>query len=131
MPGQPPPRPYQNIRAVGPGKIAVFDPREKKTVRAEWQKLLTSTRENAQDLLTLTGAAEFHDPASQQTLRADVLKVWLEEVAATPPGPADARKADAKKGGAAPTGGRRPRHLEATGRVRATRRRSTSTTPIG
>lgn len=114
IPGQPPPRPYQNIRAVGPGKITVFDAREKKTVRAEWQKLLTSAREGSQDVLTLTGAAEFHDPSGGQTLRGDTLKVWLEEVAASAAG-AETRAA------AAPAS-RRPSHLEATGRVSANSR---------
>ncbi len=105
-PGQPLPKPFQHLTAQGPGDILFVDKKEKRTLRANWRELLTSTRDGNQDLLILTGEARFIDDQSEQTLKADVLKVWLDEAttkAATSAEPV--------------SGGRRPRHLEATGNV--------------
>ncbi len=132
--GQPAPKPRQDIHAKGPGWIRMVDnkpaatnpvvaspvappvlpppgakpaaPAGPKVTRAFWDTLLTSTQEGGEDLLTLTGNARFVDEQTGQSLKADILKVWLE---------------DADKGQSTPaqgaTGGRKPRHLEATGNV--------------
>src|SRR5262249_8988642 len=82
--GQPLPpssRPYQKIRARGPGWVTLVEKSEKgekRNVRADWEELLTSDRDGVQDVLTLTGNAKFNDLEAQQTLKADMLKVWLD-----------------------------------------------------
>ena len=106
-PGKAPPKPYQNISATGPGDLWLVEKKEGKRTQANWQKLLTSTRDGDQDLLTLTGAAKFVDEAVDQTLRADTLKVWLDLP--------DAKQASDRTAGI--SSGRKPRHLEATGNV--------------
>ena len=106
LPGKPAPKPYQNFWATGPGDIHLTD-KEKKRTHATWQKLLTSTRDGEQDLLTLTGAAKFVDEAVDQSLRADTLKVWLDLP--------EAKQASDRSEGIG--SGRKPRHLEATGNV--------------
>lgn len=106
-PGQPAAKGFQHITAKGPGDILFVDKKEGKTLKATWQEVLTSTRDGNQDLLVLTGNARFLDDHAEQSLKGDVLKVWLEE--------APAKQA----GGAAKSETRRPRHLEATGNVTA------------
>ncbi|MFO0879540.1 MAG: LptA/OstA family protein [Gemmataceae bacterium] len=106
-PGQPAPKAHQHITAEGPGDILFIDRKENKTLRASWQKQLTSTRDGNQDLLTLTGQARFIDEQVEQSLRGDTLKVWLEEMPRKPATTPDERQGDS----------RRPRHLEATGNV--------------
>jgi lipopolysaccharide export system protein LptA len=106
-PGKVPPKPYQNFWATGPGDILLIDKKEGKRTQANWQKLLTSTRDGEQDLLTLTGAAKFIDEAVDQTLRADTIKVWLDLP--------DAKQASDRTAGI--SSGRKPRHLEATSNV--------------
>jgi lipopolysaccharide export system protein LptA len=96
---------YQKIWARGPGRIFMVNKAEKRTMKAYWTKMLTSDRDGNQDLLTLTGDASFVDEQAQQTLKADVLKVWLDE--------ADG-KADPAGG---VSGSRKPRHVEAIGNV--------------
>jgi lipopolysaccharide export system protein LptA len=106
-PGQPATKGFQHITAKGPGDILFVDKKEGKTLKATWQDVLTSTRDGHQDLLVLTGNARFLDDHAEQSLKGDVLKVWLEE--------APAKQA----GGEAKSETRRPRHLEATGHVTA------------
>ncbi|MFO0928413.1 MAG: hypothetical protein U0736_15535 [Gemmataceae bacterium] len=106
-PKDPTGRAYHHIEANGPGDILLVDKKEKRTTRAYWQNLLTSTKDGNQDLLILTGQARFIDEQAEQSLRADVLKVWLDEP--------DRKQATPR---IEPGGdGRRPRHLEATGNV--------------
>src|SRR5262249_13042426 len=82
--GQPLPpasRPYQKIKATGAGWVVTVDKPDagtKRVVRAEWSESLTSDRDNGQDVLTLVGQARFIDEQAQQTLAADLLKVWLD-----------------------------------------------------
>src|SRR5262249_1159172 len=111
-PGPAPRKTYQQITATGPGEIHLLDKAtRKKTTHASWQDKLTSTKDGAEDLLVLTGAARFVGDKTEQPLPADVLKVGLE------PAP------DKEPAGAVPAPGtaqgRRPRHLEATGAVEA------------
>ena len=107
VPGKPPVKPYQDFWATGPGDILLVDKKDNKRTQAYWQKLLTSTRDGDQDLLTLTGAARFIDEGVDQSLRADTLKVWLDLP--------DTKQASDRKEGI--SSGRKPRHLEATGNV--------------
>lgn len=110
LPGQPrpvAPKPYQKLLARGPGKIFLVDKGEKgekRNVRADWEDTLTSTKDNGQDLVILTGNARFHDEQAQQSLSGDTLKVWLDAAEQAKSNPAD---------GAA--GSRKPRHVEAVG----------------
>jgi lipopolysaccharide export system protein LptA len=122
-PGAPGGKPviYQQVTAVGPGRIFLLDSKtQKQTMQAFWDKLLTADKEwdprtratapAPYDLLVLTGAARFHDTQHQQDLKAKVLKVWLE-----PPG----RSEPARGANAESRQGRRPHHVEATGEVEA------------
>ncbi len=104
-PDQPAGRAYQKMWARGPGRIYMTSKAEKRTTQARWKTLLTSDKDGNQDLLTLTGDAYFLDEQAQQSLKADILKVWLDERDA---------KAQPASGVA---GGRKPRHVEATGNV--------------
>jgi lipopolysaccharide export system protein LptA len=103
-PGKPAPKPYQHVIAHGPGRIHMVDKAGKKTNHAYWDKLLVSTKDNGEDLLTLTGNARFVEEETGQSLKADLLKVWMEE-------------ADKSQPAADTTAGRKPRHLEAIGAV--------------
>lgn len=105
-PSAEPLRNYQHVEAQGPGNIVSRDRKQGRTLRASWQKLLTSTREGNQDLLILTGKAHFLDEQANQRLSAETLKVWLDE----PEGQRATPRGDL-------TQSRRPRHLEATGNV--------------
>jgi lipopolysaccharide export system protein LptA len=104
-PGKPEPKPYQHVTAQGPGRIHMVDRKAKKTNHAYWDKLLISTKENGEDLLTLTGNARFVEEEEGQSLKADLLKVWMEEADKSQPAAPDT------------TAGHRPRHLEAIGNV--------------
>ncbi len=108
-PGQPEPKGHHDITALGPGDVLVVDKKEGKTLHAYWEDTLTSTKDGAQDLLTLTGKARFLDEQAEQTLAADTIKVWLEE--------AEKKQASPRGGAQASSDSRRPRHLEATGHV--------------
>jgi hypothetical protein len=88
---------------------------EKQTTHAYWQELLTSTRDGPHDLLILTGAARFVDDRNEQTLDADVIKVWLEPPDKPPEGAQPAKPKGDNAGN--PHDGRRPHHVEATGHV--------------
>src|SRR5262249_53247332 len=79
-PGQPEPKGLQELTALGPGDVHFVDKKEGKTLRANWQDVLTSSKDGTQDLLVLTGNARFFDEQAAQTLAADTIKVWLEEV---------------------------------------------------
>lgn len=107
-PGEPAAKDSYDVTAQGPGRIHFHDPKEKRTQHAFWANQLTSARDGAEDLLTLVGDARFIDEVGDQTLSADILKVWLDPEEKRP------AAADVK-----PTSGRRPRHLEATGNVKA------------
>jgi lipopolysaccharide export system protein LptA len=117
---------YQEVVALGPGTIDLADsgPERKpapgqperdpdrKTTHAYWKDKLTSTRDGPLDVLTLTGAARFVDDEHEQTLQAEVLKVWLT--------PAEKKDEKARPGGepkAQPSP--RPQHVEALGNVLA------------
>jgi hypothetical protein len=83
--------------------------------------MLTLTRDNEEDLITLLGDARFVDDlGTGQELQADELRVWLD-----PERPVDPKAAGADKGASRPgatadskASGRRPRHLEARRNVR-------------
>ncbi len=96
VPGQPEPKPYQNVNAKGPGHIrtvskdqppagtsAAAKPDAPKTPprvqHAEWKDLLTFSKDNGLDLLVLNGKARFIDEQAEQSVAADVIKVWLDE----------------------------------------------------
>jgi hypothetical protein len=107
----------QQVTALGPGWIDLFD---KKTnargQHAEWKDKLVSGRDGAYDLLVLTNEAAFVDRTNKQSLRADLLKVWLE------PAPQADAKAEKPAGGGKASDpseqhGRRPHHVEALGHV--------------
>jgi len=79
-PKDPKSKSYQTATAKGPGWIDITDKDKKKQakpIRATWKDQLISTREGLMDLLILTGDAKFADPAKDQNLQADTLKVWL------------------------------------------------------
>lgn len=117
--GQPLPvasRPYQKVKAKGPGWVEMVEkPLEKgatpaaakRLVRAEWNDLLTSDRADGQDVLTLTGNAKFIDDKAGQRMSADLLKVWMDAPEQVKAQPAD--------GG--PIGSRKPREVHAVGNV--------------
>jgi lipopolysaccharide export system protein LptA len=155
VPGQPEPKPYQNITARGPGHIrtvskdqpaagsssapAADGPKMPHVQHAYWHDLLTFSKDNGLDLLVLNGKARFIDEQAEQSMQADVIKVWLDEAGQTKAvqtGPAHgaaapaksagaakhsgAGKADKDKGQASEPGvmaGRKPRHIEAVGSV--------------
>jgi lipopolysaccharide export system protein LptA len=72
-------RGLQHTIAQGPGHIDMMDGKSrKKNIHASWDTLLVSMREGDHDVLTLTGNAKFIDDEHEQTMEADVLKVWLE-----------------------------------------------------
>ena len=89
---------WQSIVGTGPGRIDVYDIKvkpEKKKLSATWNDMLTSTKDNSKeldgvkDLLILTGAARFQDELQDQSLRGEILKVWLQsndKEKASPPG---------------------------------------------
>jgi hypothetical protein len=120
-----PPVSYQRVTALGPGRISILDSKtQKHTIHAVWKHMLTATKEwdprtaatatAPHDLLILTGSAEFQDNQHQQSLKARILKVWLEPRESDPIArhtPADDSRAQAA--------GRRPHHVEATGEVEA------------
>jgi lipopolysaccharide export system protein LptA len=116
---------YQEVVALGPGSIDLAEKEpdkkpgaaepgrdaDKKTTHAYWDDKLTSTKDGPNDLLTLTGSARFVDDEHEQTLQAEVLKIWL-----APNEKKDGGKPDAEpKASPSP----RPQHVEATGNVRA------------
>jgi lipopolysaccharide export system protein LptA len=117
---------YQEVVALGPGSIDLAEKEpdkkpggaeperdaEKKTTHAYWNDRLTSAKDGPNDVLTLTGSARFVDDEHEQTLQAEVLKVWF----------APAEKKDEKAKPAAEPKAQtspRPQHVEATGNVRA------------
>jgi lipopolysaccharide export system protein LptA len=117
---------YQEVVALGPGSIDLAEKEpdrkpapgapehdgEKKTTHAYWNDRLTSAKDGPLDVLTLTGSARFVDEEHEQTLQAEVLKVWF----------APAEKKDEKaKPGAEPKAqaSPKPQHVEATGNVLA------------
>jgi hypothetical protein len=98
----------QRATASGQGTIRMLDKATgKRNGAASWQKQMVYGREGPQDVLILVGDARFEDPEHQQDLRADLLKVWLEP-------------SEAANSAAGSEHGRKPHHLEAVGRVRAT-----------
>lgn len=107
---------FQKAVAKGPGWIDIIekDKKDQKPVRASWKDQLISNREGNMDVLTLIGEAKFLDPAHDQKLSADTLKVWLR----TPPAPPiDKNKtADATP---QPSMGKRLHRVEALGNVSA------------
>jgi hypothetical protein len=107
-PGRPEPKARQDVTALGPGDILFEDKKEGKKLNAYWQDVLTLTKDGELDLLVLTGKARFLDQQAEQSLSADTIKVWLEEVE---------KKQATPRGAEQPTDSRRPRHLEATGHV--------------
>jgi hypothetical protein len=121
VPGHAPDETYQKVEAVGPGSIHMMNKETKKrTVHAYWNDLLTSTKDGADDLLILVGAARFEDQEHDQSLEARILKVWLL--------PEDKNKKPAQKPGstvAASTPsqgsdmGRVPHHVEAYENVKS------------
>lgn len=118
--GQPLPptsRPYQKIKAKGPGSVVLVEKPDLSTrriVRAEWSELLTSDREGLQDVLTLTGSAKFIDEQARQSLQAESLKVWLD-----PPEEVKSQLVAGSGSGAPPslTGSRKAREVLAIGNV--------------
>jgi lipopolysaccharide export system protein LptA len=81
---------------------------DERPIHATWQDRLTTTKDGAEDLLILSGAATFTDDEHQQTLRGETLKVWLTEPQAGPktvPGPPGQQPA------------RRPSRVEAVANV--------------
>jgi lipopolysaccharide export system protein LptA len=149
VPGEPEPKPYQNIDARGPGHIRVVSkeqpptdssatrpdgPRTPKVQHAYWQDLLTFSKDGGLDLLVLNGKARFIDESAEQSMEADILKVWLDEAgppqkgeigkphkatAAVKPsqvGKGDKDKSQNSEPGIA--GGRKVRHIESVGNVR-------------
>ena len=63
---------------AGAGRIDLLDKNTKKlSTHAAWRDKLVSTKDGAQDLIVLSGAATFTDDEHNQTLQADTLKVWL------------------------------------------------------
>ena len=74
------------IEVLGPGKIDMFDEETKTTtLTAIWRDSLTQTVDKIGtkevDLLTFAGDASFADPKSGFDLRADTLRLWLEQPA--------------------------------------------------
>ncbi len=68
----------RQVTALGPGQIDLLDKTTKKlSTHASWRDKLVSTKDGAQDLIVLSGAATFTDDEHDQTLQADTLKVWL------------------------------------------------------
>lgn len=70
------------ILAIGPGQIDMYDKETKtKNTHAFWNDKLTKIRdtEGDYDVLTLTGSARFVDDAHEQSLKAEMIKVWLED----------------------------------------------------
>ncbi len=114
--GQPPPREAFDVKSNGPGRLEFKDPKDGRLMKARWANSLTVVREGEEDLITLQGDAEFNDVAGKQDLKADILKVWLDPEEPAKAQPAKAVK-DAKDAKAEAGGGRKPRHLEATGNV--------------
>jgi lipopolysaccharide export system protein LptA len=103
---------YQQITAKGPGTIDMLDKDTKrKSVRAKWLDTLISTKDGQDDLLVLTGDAVFVDDDHDQSLRADVLKVWL--------GAPEEKKANPAPSTGPVPGGRKPKHVDAAGKVTA------------
>ena len=100
----------RQVTALGPGQIDLFDKKTKKwPVHAVWQDKLISTKDGAQDLIVLSGAATFTDDEHGQTLQANILKVWLAAADGAPAAPVSTSAN-------APTA-RRPTHIEAVGNV--------------
>ena len=98
----------RQVTALGPGQIDLLDKTTKKlSTHAAWREKLVSTKDGAQDLIVLSGAATFTDDEHDQALQADTLKVWL---TAAEGGPAAATPAN-------PQAARRPSHVEAVGNV--------------
>ncbi|GIW78579.1 MAG: hypothetical protein KatS3mg105_0386 [Gemmatales bacterium] len=107
---------HQEARARGPGRIAMLDRASaKRTMHARWQDELVFTKDGEYDCLILTGNAVFEDKSAKaasdgagQELRADRLKVWLEQT-----------KGKADDDSQSTSGRLRPYHLEADGNVTA------------
>ena len=143
VPGKPEVKPYQNITAKGPGHIRMVDNKDKapapapsaksgqpsgpKVQHAYWQDLLTFSKDNGLDLLVLTGKVRFIDEQADQSLQADVLKVWLDEEEKSQGTPSSAGRSSPVASGTnkvqsatpAVASGRKPRHVEAIGDVTA------------
>ncbi len=122
----PPGKYWRQITAKGPGRLDLKEkepgpakkpepgkesPSAKKPTHASWNDKLTSTKDGALDLITLTGAAKFIDEENDQTLQGETLKVWLTASEGGPGAPAGAQAAQRDV--------RRPSHVEATGNVSA------------
>ncbi len=132
----------QKVTARGKGSIHMWDKTAKKHIRhARWYEQFTSTKDGVQDLLTFKGNAAlvedetllpdevFNDNrilAAKTLLKADDLQIWLDPAPPPPAHPTGAPTVPVKP--SAPTasrpgempessGGRRPRHVEATGHV--------------
>lgn len=113
---------FQKATAKGPGWIDIIekDKKDQKPVRASWKDQLISNREGNMDVLTLIGEAKFQDPAHDQKLSADTLKVWLRsppQIQATTPGATD--KNSSTTTAPAPSMGKRLHRMEALGNVSA------------
>jgi hypothetical protein len=81
-------------------------------VVASWRDQCVYRKEEAFNLLTLTGDAVFEDPANGHRLRADQIRLWL-----TPDQPQPAAAVKAPAGGPTANPNVRPRKMEATGQV--------------
>ncbi len=115
------PKTYQQIEASGPGSIHMTNKTTgKQNVHAFWKEKLLSTREGELDLLILTGAARFVDDEHEQSLQAEMLKVWLlaEDKKPRVVAVKDA-VADAKPQATTPGSSRRPDRVEALRNVLA------------
>jgi lipopolysaccharide export system protein LptA len=113
--------------ALGPGTISLLDKSNgKRPLHARWKDKLVTVKDGPHDLLTLSGDAAFLDDdhlvldkpddlfndqvlhRARNLLKGESLKVWL----LARPAAAAAGTADS-----VPQRGRRPHHLEATGKV--------------
>ncbi len=112
----PTPKTYQQIEASGPGSIHMTNKTTgQQNVHAYWKEKLLSTRDGALDLLTLTGSARFVDDEHQQSLQAELLRVWLLAEEKQP----QAAKPQAATASGMPGASRRPHRVEALRNVLA------------
>ncbi len=97
----------RRLTALGPGTIGLLDKAtRKRSLTAHWNDKLLSSKDGEQDLLVLTGDANFNDEEHGQYLSGDELKVWLEANPKTQAKPGDTGQ-----------NARRPQRVEATGHV--------------
>jgi len=109
---------YQKAKAIGKGILRLFDKTTgKRPVEASWDKELIWTKDGELEMLHLVGKAVMLDnnQGSQQDLRADDLKIWLENKPAADKAKPTTAEVDKDKEAQS----RRPHHLIAAGHVKS------------